>query len=332
MPDYDPGVVAAIRRIGQQRYGSDPRKLRRYLLGGYATGIVESGLKDLPGGDADSYGFRQQRESIYGRQPLNTQINNLFNEFEQYDRGQSVGELAAAVQRPAAQYRGRYAQVLDQARALANGAGVTGGSAPVGNGGGDEAVASMAAPQAPRPNPFSTIASLSPQNTSPFAATMQRGWDLLSKIWEQKYGQSGGSVLAGMGSSGGGGISATGDAADFVSRANKLDAARLPYQWGGGHGSDPVNPDKPKPVDCSGAVSAVLGIDPRVSGDFKSWGRSGEGGKEGITVYANDHHVLMKINGHFFGTSGTNPGGGAGWIPQSAISKDYLKNFTARHL
>jgi len=40
----------------------------------------------------------------------------------------------------------------------------------------------------------------------------------------------------------------------------------------------------------------------------------------------------MEINGHFFGTSQTNPGGGAGWIPRGAISPQYLKGFTARHL
>jgi hypothetical protein len=50
-----------------------------------------------------------------------------------------------------------------------------------------------------------------------------------------------------------------------------------------------------------------------------------------VTIYANAKHVLMEINGHFWGTSATNPGGGAGWIPRSAISPQYLRNFTARH-
>jgi hypothetical protein len=31
-------------------------------------------------------------------------------------------------------------------------------------------------------------------------------------------------------------------------------------------------------MDCSGAVSAALGIDPRVSGDFVTWGSPGDGG------------------------------------------------------
>lgn len=325
--DYDPGVVAAIRQIGQRRYANNPKKLRRYLLGQYAGGIVESGLKDLPGGDADSYGYRQQRESIYGRQPLNQQINNLYDEFEQFDRGQPVGQLVADVQRPAAQYRGRYGAVLDQARALAGGGGL-GATAPAAS-----APSEPAAIQPSGPNPFTTIGSMGVGQQGPFAQNIQRGWDLLGKIWEQKYGQQAAPALASMGTMpSSGGISESGDVSDYVSRANKLDRAHMPYLWGGGHGSSPVDPNKPTPVDCSGAVSSVLGIDPRVSGLFESWGKDGEGGKKGITVYANDHHVLMKINGHFFGTSGSNPGGGAGWIPQSKISRDYLKNFTARHL
>jgi len=115
-----------------------------------------------------------------------------------------------------------------------------------------------------------------------------------------------------------------------ASRADVLDRQRLPYKWGGGHGGKTAISD-PVPVDCSGAVSKVLGIDPRVSGAFTKWGRPGDGGNKGVTIYANAHHVLMKINGHFFGTSRSNPGGGAGWIPQSQITSQYLKGFTARH-
>jgi hypothetical protein len=123
-------------------------------------------------------------------------------------------------------------------------------------------------------------------------------------------------------------------ATQFIARANAIDAKRLPYQWGGGH-SGKVDPKHPVPLDCSGAVSAVLNIDPRVSGDFERWGKPGEGGV--ATVYANPKHVLMKIRGrdgqwHFFGTSASNPRGGAGWIPAEKITSDYLKNFTARHV
>lgn len=100
-------VINRIIRIGDRR--GERKRYKRIAL---AISNVESHHENLPGGDADSYGFRQQRESIYGRQPLRKQINNLYNELHQLDHGQSPGELAADVQRPAAQYRGRYREVL----------------------------------------------------------------------------------------------------------------------------------------------------------------------------------------------------------------------------
>jgi hypothetical protein len=127
--------------------------------------------------------------------------------------------------------------------------------------------------------------------------------------------------------------SSSGVASQLKSRADTIDKQRLPYKWGGGHqGKTPIG--QAVPLDCSGAVSKVLGIDPRVASQFKSFGQPGEGGQ--VTIYAKDTHVLMSIRGqdgqmHFFGTSATNPGGGAGWIPRSAISPGYLKGFTARH-
>jgi hypothetical protein len=112
----------------------------------------------------------------------------------------------------------------------------------------------------------------------------------------------------------------------IVRRADRIDSKHLPYAWGGGHGG---KVKEGTPVDCSGAVSEVLGVDPRVSGEFTKWGKGGRG--KNVTIYANGEHVLMEINGHFWGTSNSNPGGGAGWIPRTAISKAYLSRFTARH-
>jgi hypothetical protein len=82
-------------------------------------------------------------------------------------------------------------------------------------------------------------------------------------------------------------------------------------------------------VDCSGAVSQVLGIRPRVSGDFGSVGKPGRGR---VNIYYNGTHVFMEINGHFFGTSGSNPGGGAGWFPSSQVNRAYLRRFKVRHV
>lgn len=114
----------------------------------------------------------------------------------------------------------------------------------------------------------------------------------------------------------------------LVKRADAIDTKQLPYQWGGGHAGK-VNAFKATPLDCSGAVSAVLGVNPRVASQFTKWGSPGAGKR--VTVYANGKHTFMEIDGHFFGTSHSNPGGGAGWIKRDNISHEYLKNFTARH-
>jgi hypothetical protein len=115
---------------------------------------------------------------------------------------------------------------------------------------------------------------------------------------------------------------AAGSFKGIFEKAASINAKHLPYQWGGGHGPTPAKPGVP--LDCSGAVSEVLGVTPRVAAQFK--------GKH-VTIWAarDGHHVLLEINGHFWGTSGTNPGGGAGWIPRAAISSQYLSGFVARH-
>jgi peptidoglycan hydrolase-like protein with peptidoglycan-binding domain len=97
----------------------------------------------------------------------------------------------------------------------------------------------------------------------------------------------------------------------MIRAANRIDRARYSYRWGGGHNSRFTGP-----YDCSGAVSAVLhaaGLlkSPMVSGGFTRWGAPGKGA---VTIYANASHVYMSIRGRFFGTSRSNPGGGAGWF------------------
>jgi hypothetical protein len=131
-------------------------------------------------------------------------------------------------------------------------------------------------------------------------------------------GSSGGG--GGSTSSGGGGggpsapTSGLGSAGQMISAmigaANNIDAHHYSYRWGGGHANFSG------PYDCSGAVSAVLHAAgllsrPMVSGDFAHWGRPGRGA---VTIYANAGHVYMSILGRYFGTSYSNPGGGAGWF------------------
>jgi hypothetical protein len=118
-------VLAEILRIGRQK-GASPKELKAAI----ETGLVESNLRNLPGGDADSAGWRQERASIY-RDPTNldASIARFFNETRavrsQYG---SAGALAAAVQRPAAQFRGRYQQRSGEAQTLLGGSNFSGGN------------------------------------------------------------------------------------------------------------------------------------------------------------------------------------------------------------
>lgn len=109
---------------------------RKALIAAVETGLVESNLRNLNYGDADSKGWRQERTSIYGnKHATNVALSaqDFFKEAMakegQYRR---PGDLAAAVQRPAAQFRGRYAQQGKLARQLLGGVGGgVGGSASV---------------------------------------------------------------------------------------------------------------------------------------------------------------------------------------------------------
>jgi hypothetical protein len=111
-------VIDSIIRIGQQRGES-----RKLILAALATGKVESNFQNLSHGDADSQGWRQERASLY-KDPTNLQasINRFYDEARKFDHaGLSAGELAARVQRPAAQFRGRYAQALPAVQGLLDG-------------------------------------------------------------------------------------------------------------------------------------------------------------------------------------------------------------------
>jgi hypothetical protein len=125
-------VADEVFAVGRQ-VGASPKE----LLAAAMTGIVESGFRNLPGGDADSQGWRQERASLYSN-PTNVQASarRFFQEAKQFNRpGISAGELAARVQRPAAQYRGRYSQVRGQARSLLGQAGGGGGGGSTDSGG-----------------------------------------------------------------------------------------------------------------------------------------------------------------------------------------------------
>jgi hypothetical protein len=108
-------VLAAIKRIGREQ-GASAKEIKAAI----ETGLVESGLRNLPGGDADSAGWRQERASLY-KNPTNldASIRRFFAETHAVKgKYASAGDLAAAVQRPARAFRGRYQGTSGQAQGL----------------------------------------------------------------------------------------------------------------------------------------------------------------------------------------------------------------------
>jgi peptidoglycan hydrolase-like protein with peptidoglycan-binding domain len=84
----------------------------------------------------------------------------------------------------------------------------------------------------------------------------------------------------------------------MINAANQIET--LPYIWGGGHGSW-ISPG----YDCSGSVSYVLHAAgllsvPEDSSELESYGAPGPG--QYITIYANDGHAWMTIEGRRFDT------------------------------
>lgn len=105
--------------------------------------------------------------------------------------------------------------------------------------------------------------------------------------------------------------------------AKQLEHLGLPYSWGGGHdaafrpGGEGENGGPG--YDCSGSVSYVLhamGVldSPLTSG---AMGQVLDPGPGAVTVYYNAGHTFMKIGKRYFGTSNSNPSGGAGFIDPS---------------
>ncbi|HET7425765.1 MAG TPA: hypothetical protein VFJ50_01910 [Gemmatimonadales bacterium] len=122
MATYTPeqrAIIARIKRIGRE-VGATPKEIKAAL----ETGRVEANFTNPSGGDADSAGWRQERASLYSNPTnLDASIRRFFRETSGV-RGQygTAGALAAAVQRPAAQYRGRYQGVSAEAQRLLGGA------------------------------------------------------------------------------------------------------------------------------------------------------------------------------------------------------------------
>ncbi len=324
-------VARKIYRVGAKRGES-----RKEIIAALETALVEANLSNPNYGDADSVGWRQERShygSVAKRRNVAGAANRFFDETSaQGDgRGMTPGQLAQAVQRSA--FPDRYAERGGQAKDLLRWLRQTDGGSPRGNSSSVSGTTRI---------PGVDNSAVRQQLLQQYLATDYDPNALLSLAQGLEGAQDipGVSIPGTSSASGGtwggrGGrdvVTATGQSVNkMLSKAVRWDKAKVPYLWGGGHGSIAKPGD---PVDCSGYVSAVLGLDtPQVSGNLASWGQPGKG--KWVSVYANDGHVLMSIRDpktkkvRWFGTSKSNPGGGAGEI--SPPDAGYLSRFAVRH-
>jgi len=121
-------IVNTLLTVGRQATRGLPQHERDVLLkAALETGSVESNFSNPAGGDGTSVGWRQETASSYpgvNRMDVVGSANRFYREaLQAYRPGIRSGDLAAAVQRPAAQYRGRYAQASGLAQQLLGGAG-----------------------------------------------------------------------------------------------------------------------------------------------------------------------------------------------------------------
>lgn len=301
-------IIRSIIKVGRRR--GMPRQA---ILAALETGSVESHFHNLSGGDADSQGWRQERASIYKNpRNLHASINRWYDEWSHDAKGKglSTGQQAQAVQQSA--FPGRYDQKRGTAERLLR---RYGGST-------SQSVTSTTTRRIPGIDNSGTRRGLklnylatedqNPNALLDLAMGLRGAQDVAGSLTTLTTGRPN-SRLAGNP------INA------MLHRAQAWERAKVPYLWGGGHGSTA----KPgQPVDCSGFVSAVLGLKhPLVSGDLAKWGNPGRG--RNFTVWANSAHVIIQIGNRWFGTSRSNPGGGAGRI--SPPSQEYLSRFTPRH-
>lgn len=342
-------VIRKIIEVGQKR-GKEarlsPRETRKMINTNLAVGYTESRYSNPSGGDRDSAGYRQERAMYYDNPTnLGAAVNRFYDEYlADADRSAPLGVRAQQVQQsgtphvwdslaPMANQIRRQFSDGQSARFRPDG----GGSRLVGELTTVPGVDNSAAREQLK---LQTLTAALGQNRMPSQTELL---GLASGLKEMpdtpdstelglkrvRTNDRSGGVRAGR--SGGGG-----DVMDMLRKAVAWDKAKVPYLWGGGHGSIA----KPgQPVDCSGYVSSVLGLDtPQVSGNFASWGKPGKG--RNVTVYANSGHVLMSIRDprtkkvRWFGTSRSmhldgRTNGGAGELKPPPAS--YLANFTARH-
>lgn len=282
LPGLDAEQQQVIRTILSQ--GRKMGATRKEMLAAVETALVESNARNLSYGDADSQGWRQERTSLYPTGPQGpTNVKAAARRFFEESAsdtdgsrgaGMTAGQLAQTIQASA------FPEKYDERR---------GEALPILN----------AFTKGRKPGP-----ELQAQLQQVRAEAREVGLDpsaVLGKGQTPELGDPPPQMVsrfrAGM------------------SAAKQLEKLQLPYVWGGGHNAGDVQLGSG--VDCSGAVSYVLqkmgvklpgGV---VSGEMGSYLEPGPGA---VTVYYNAGHTFMKIGNRYFGTSTTNPGGGAGFI------------------
>jgi predicted heme/steroid binding protein len=107
-----------------------------------------------------------------------------------------------------------------------------------------------------------------------------------------------------------------------IAAGNRI--ARMPYKYGGGHGTY-----HDSGYDCSGSISFALHFagllrTPLDSSGFMSYGAPGHG--RHITIYANAGHAYMVVDGRRFDTSAVSETGSR-WTSTHRSSAGYV----ARH-
>ncbi len=124
--DYDPSG-SSIQRLTPEQFevagtiiqvGREMGLSEEYIVGALSAGIVESGLRNVNYGDRDSLGVFQQREQGYGSADRRLDVRQSATMFFQEmlrQRGDTLGEWVANTQRPAKQYRDRYAEKMNDA-------------------------------------------------------------------------------------------------------------------------------------------------------------------------------------------------------------------------
>lgn len=126
MAAYTPGqlhVIGILRARANAKLGRvDPHARAVIEKAAYETAKVEANYGNPTGGDGTSRGWRQETASSYpgvNRMDVAGAADRFYAEaLKAYRPGMKSGDLAAMVQRPAAQYRGRYGQASGEAQSL----------------------------------------------------------------------------------------------------------------------------------------------------------------------------------------------------------------------